>query len=143
MRGNRDPSEPVGPGNPPYHPEGIWAAREALEEAAAARAETQQRIEQLAREDPTAVIRELFAEASKAAVEMYRKFNRSGRKESVRDLMDASREARQLADRLLDLIRAEGDAAQAQQFLATLHSRVEALAPLLADDARPLAHPST
>lgn len=132
--------EPVTPTNPPAY-DGSARATEAKREQAAEREATSAELERLAHDDPSAVIRVLFKESALAATEMYRRFNRSGRKDGARDLIDASREARQLADRLLALIEAEGSAAEAEQFLATVQARVEALAPRLADTAQPLVAP--
>jgi len=101
--------------------------------------EADQRVEEAAkRGDLITLYRELQGEAAKTALRMFRKYNNSN-KGDPRLLTEASREARQLTDRLLELIAAEGAAAQADEFLADIQRRVEATAPLLVEVAHPIA----
>lgn len=110
-----------------------------INDAKARYKEQDNRVEEATKRDANLTLyRELQAEAAKTALRQYRRFNMTG-KGNERLMIEASREARQLTDRLIELIAAEGAATQAEQFFAGLQDRVEALAPLLADSANPLA----
>ena len=76
-----------------------------------------------ASEDPDDVTLELFKEASKAALRGYRKLNKKGGEPS-RQQLEASKEARQLADVCRDIIRARGAATAAEHFFAEVARRI-------------------
>lgn len=96
------------------------------------------RVEEAAMNDrPVDLYRELQSDAAKAALRAYRKYNQTGKLDPK--LTEVSREARQLTDRLIELIDREGASAQADAFFAEVFGRVESFAPGLAELAKPLA----
>lgn len=99
-------------------------------------------IDEAAKSDPVLVVQELFAAAAKGTLKLYRKLN-SGREEPTRQLIEASKETRALADRLYDIIQAQGSAAEDEAFLAALGSRFQEAAPRLAEALRvtKVSHP--
>lgn len=76
--------------------------------------------------DPDDVTMELFKEAGKAALRGYRKLNRTGKSEHVRQVIEASKEARQLAEVCRDIIRARGQAAESERVFAEMARRISA-----------------
>ena len=76
-------------------------------------------------DDPDDVTLELFKEASLAALRGYRKANRQ-RGEPNRQQIEASKEARQLAEVCRDIIRARGAATEARRFFTEMASRITA-----------------
>jgi hypothetical protein len=95
------------------------------------------RVEEAALNDrPIDLYRELQADAAKAALRAYRKYNQTGKLDPK--LTEVSREARQLTDRLIELIDREGVAAHAEAFFAEVFGRVESFAPGMAELAKPL-----
>lgn len=80
----------------------------------------------LARNDPERVQEELYAELSTAALRLTRKLNRAGGEPS-RLLLEAWREVRQAGLVVLEIRKARGTAAEAEEFFADLDNRVDSL----------------
>ena len=93
-----------------------------------------------AQDNPNEVVRRLFAAAARVAERAYDKASSTGKFDS--HLIDVSKEARQLADRCLEIIRAEGELAQADAILAEMDTRTEAIAAVLEESLRPAADPA-
>lgn len=89
-----------------------------------------------AAEDPDKVILELFREASKASVRLYRSFNHRGGP-IPRSTIEAARETRQLAEAVYRILEQRGAVAEADEFLAALETRLKEAPITLDERARP------
>jgi hypothetical protein len=126
-----------GNSNLPATPEAAAHATEGAIRAREKRKVDDAKFDSDAEMDPSTVIRKLFTASGKAALRLYEKYNTTGRG-GDKFLIDASREARQLADRLFEIIQLEGSMARADDLLAEISDRVESLAPRLAESAQPI-----
>jgi hypothetical protein len=104
-------------------------AREAAVEARAEEETVRARVEQAAARNPEEAIRVMFLEASKAAITLYQRLNRSrvgwG---APRGLVEVSREVRALAERVLEMDTSETTERQLEAFLGQVEERLRALA---------------
>lgn len=94
-----------------------------------------------AEDSPYLVVRRLFAAASRAAERGYDRWNRTGQRDP--HLIEVSREARQLADRYLEVLREQGEMARADEVLAALDARLETTASRLEKVLVPALDPAT
>lgn len=121
-----------------YHPPNLLSEDNPLAELSRQKA----RINENARgSQPSLVIEELFAEAAKFAVGRLKKMNRV-KGEIARSDIEVVRETRQLADRAFEIISARGQVAAADALLATVDTRLEAVASVLERCARAFEPPA-
>ena len=97
-------------------------------------------IDREARDDPDAVLEIMFAEAAKFTAGRLRKLNRQ-KGPIERTEVEMIRETRQLADRTWEIRQAKGATAPAVALVATLDSRLAAVAAVLEGRSRPFESP--
>lgn len=108
-----------------------WNFGQASKQAKAER----ERVNQLVLTEPQKVILELFEASARATTKLLKKWERSGAEPS-RNLIDATKECRQLAVEAYDVYKATAGAAHAEQFFATMDARLESVASVLAEHSR-------